>query len=74
MIQTTLTVEVYCDADLKRLRLTEAPLCRGTTGRHSTQAEALDAAKRDGFKAHKDGKHHLCKACAELNPEAVAKP
>jgi len=71
MIETQTSVSITCDADLKRLHLIESPHCWGTTGRCDTQAKALDTAKREGFKAHKNGKHHLCKACAELNPEAV---
>jgi hypothetical protein len=72
MICSRVAVAVVCDTDLKGLGLTPAANCWGTTGELDSQGKALDAAKREGFKAHKDGKHHLCKNCAELNPEAVA--
>lgn len=71
MIRTEHSVSIDCDTDLKRLHLQASPWCMGTTGRHASQAAALDAAKREGFKAHKDGTHHLCGQCADLNPEAV---
>lgn len=72
MIRTQHSVAIDCDTDLKRLHLAESPICVGTTGRRDSQAAALDAAKSEGFKPHKDGKHHLCGPCAELNPEATA--
>lgn len=71
MIRTEHSVKIDCDSDLRRLKLNESPNCMGTTGRCSSQAEALDQAKLEGFKPHKDGKHHLCRACAALNPDAV---
>lgn len=71
MITTEIRVAITCDADLKKLRLTESNRCHGTTGSYDSQAKALDAAKSEEFKGHRDGKHHLCKPCAELNPAAV---
>ena len=73
MIRTEHTVSVDCDTDLKNLRLKASSLCEGTTGRHDSQGEALTAAEREGFKPHKNGRHHLCGPCAELNPEVVKK-
>lgn len=73
MIRTEFAVYIDCDTDRRQLKLEESPRCHGTTGRYSSQATALDTAKREGFKAHKDGKHHLCQPCAELNPESVVK-
>lgn len=71
MIRTEVTVAILCDADLKRLRVAESSECDGTTGNYTSQALALDAAKRQGFKAHTDGKHHLCGPCSERNPTVV---
>lgn len=72
MIRTSLSVSIDCDADRPQLGLQQSHLgCVGTTGRCKTQAAAMDRATLEGFKQHKDGKHHLCRACAALNPDAV---
>lgn len=66
------TWQVTCDTDLKRLRLTAARHCTGAGPRLRNHDEALKIASDEGLVPHRDGKHHLCRPCAELNPQAVA--